>query len=200
MPKLIDYGVRFELVREAVVRVTLRDGTGAVTVSGVAADLQVSPATLRRLLASPGVLPWLGLQLIARRQRTRRLVRTTASVMDPAHELPRSCRSLELELPVDEERAAEARAWAGLTSIGATSSVEEMRVDRATLLSHLVGDVLDALDLEAEVREVERVRLQALVDGLSTAAAGESATPDLIAGALRRHMFTMTPPGLQHVA
>lgn len=115
MPKLIDYGVRFELMREAVVRLAAREGAAAVTLARVATEMNVSSHTLRRALARADALPVLGLGLIERQRRHRWL--TTPGprrIGSPA--LSRANATLALELPLNPARIEETRAWTALTT------------------------------------------------------------------------------------
>ncbi len=71
MPRLIDWGVRYDLIREAVVRIAARDGAGAVTPDTVAAELACSTSTLRRTVVPIQGMSVMGLDWI-QRQRVQR--------------------------------------------------------------------------------------------------------------------------------
>lgn len=113
MPKLIDYAVRFELMREAVLAIAARDGAQGVSAATVAKYMGVSADTIRRSVVSPAVLPHMGLELVARRRRVRRLMHGRGG--QEAGSLAAALSRLQVELPLDEVRLEEARAWASLT-------------------------------------------------------------------------------------
>jgi hypothetical protein len=113
MPKLIDYGVRFELMREAVLAIAAREGAQAVSAATVARHMRVSADTIRRSVASPAVLPHMGLELVARRRRVRRLMHGRGG--QEAGSVEAALTRMQVELPLDDVRLEEARAWASLT-------------------------------------------------------------------------------------
>jgi AraC-like DNA-binding protein len=71
MPRIVIYVDRFEGIREAVYRITLRDGVDAINLAAVATELQMSSRTIQRLVSSTEALPFLGLQWAERLARYR---------------------------------------------------------------------------------------------------------------------------------
>ena len=69
MVRVLDYGVRIEQAREAVLAIVARDGVAALNQVSLAAELGLSLATVKRSVSSAKVLPRLGVDLLARRFR-----------------------------------------------------------------------------------------------------------------------------------
>jgi len=184
MPKLIDWGVRFELIREAVVRVAARDGGAAVTIDAVAAELNVSGSTLRRTLASPDVLPHLGVEWIV---RLRRYAWFNQETTVERGTLERAFQAVRSELPSDVEELDRERAWAALTVVGASDRVARVREAHDEHLDALVAAVVARLGLERMQGEFEALRLRALMDGLVAAACRDSITPEQMLAVFDRH-------------
>ncbi len=113
MPKLIDCGVLFDLIREAVVRLAALGGVRAVTLTAVAAYLHVSPSTLRRTLLSPDVLPEMGVAWIERQRQYPRFRGRPKGMVHGSVE--HALLVISRELPTDEERLEHERAWRELT-------------------------------------------------------------------------------------
>jgi AcrR family transcriptional regulator len=185
MPKLIDWGVRFELIREAVMRVAARDGGAAVTVDSVAAELNVSGSTLRRTLASSDVLPYLGVEWIV---RLRRYAWFNQEAAVERGTLERAVRAVRSELPRDAEDLDRERAWAALTVVGSSDRVAKVRADYHEHLDELVTRVVARLEPDEERREFEARRLRALMDGLVAAACRSDLTTEQMLGVFDRHM------------
>ena len=128
MPKLIDYAMRFDFLREAAFDVTLGRGVEALSRRSVAAALGTSVNTVRRLLAEDVDLVRLAADEVDRRRRHGRLGRLRdAEPVDAAVHLLRKC------LPDTEARVAEELVW--LRLVLATATVPEDR-DRDGLLVH----------------------------------------------------------------
>jgi hypothetical protein len=175
MPKLIDWGVRYELIREAVVRVAARDGLGGVSLPAVAAELRMSPSTLRRTVEPVDALPQMGAGLLARLRRQRRYLRGC----------PRGAANgsvehmvwvLTAELPTDEEDLAGQRAWFELTGIGADESSAELRRADETYVDALIAGVLAKLGSDETTRIEQSILLRAVLDGLIAARCRETVT------------------------
>src|SRR6478735_5772793 len=139
MPRLIDWGVRFELIREGVVRVAARDGGAAVTIASVAAELHVSGSTLRRTLDSSGALPGLGVAWI---ERLRQYSRHGAIKAFEAGTVDRVVAAIRCELPSNEEELECERAWAELTGVGAAARCRELRDEHNEHLDRLMTAVM----------------------------------------------------------
>jgi len=69
MVRFLDYAVRIEQAREAVLAIVARDGVAALNQVTLAAELGLSLATVKRSISSSRVLPRLGVELLARRFR-----------------------------------------------------------------------------------------------------------------------------------
>jgi AcrR family transcriptional regulator len=185
MPRLIDYGVRFELIREAVVRVAAREGGAGVTIGSVAAELKVSGSTLRRTIDSSAVLPGLGVAWIDRMRQYPRfqlgktLERGTAE---------RVIRTIRRELPIDDEELERERAWLALTGIGASGRCRESRDAHHAYLEGLSTLVVEQLVPDEARREFEATRLSALVDGLVAAACRGGISLEQMHATFDRHM------------
>jgi len=190
MPKLIDWGVRFDLMREAVVRLAARGGAGAVTLPAVAAELRVSPSTLRRTLDSPAVLAPMGVAWIARQRRYPRYRGRPKGVEhgSPEH----AAVLLARELPDGDESLERERAWRELTGRDACPEVIELRDDHDAYLdalaNHAVGVTLpDATSLQREV-----ILLRAVMDGLTAAACRGSITLEQAHDALDHYLAALS--------
>ena len=167
MPRLIDYGVRFELTREAVIAVTLREGAAAVNLQTVSRELGVSVATVRRFLASAGALPQLGLEHIERQRRNRRMNGGGVSLLtNPSAQ--RLMAAVRLELPLTEQRLEEARVWDALVTAYPGPVIDKFEERERRVRGHLFGALLHRLELPEEQRPLELLRLTAVMTGLTT--------------------------------
>jgi AcrR family transcriptional regulator len=189
MPKLIDYGVRFELIREAVVRVAARDGSAGVTLERIAAELQMSPSTLRRCLRSPDVLPELGAAKLARDKQYRRFLRGNPVRIERGS-LEHARYRLWSELPLDEELTEHARAWSELVVHGTGDRIAQLRSEHDALMDALVRDVVQRSGVPTTRHEIEQVRLRALVDGLTAAVCSGRRTSADLERCLEAHVAT----------
>jgi AcrR family transcriptional regulator len=177
MPRLIDWGVRFELIREAVVRVAARDGVAAVSIASVAAELHVSGATLRRTLDSPDVLPRMGAESLARERRYRRYIRGRPPGVEHGS-VEHVVWILVAELPRDEQDLEQQRAWVQLTGTGASKACAELRSRDEDYLDALMPEVLGRLGTLVATRSQQAIRLRALIDGLVAALCREGVSVD----------------------
>jgi hypothetical protein len=120
VPKLVDYAVRFDFLREGAFEVVLRQGVAALSRRAVADALGTSVNTVRRLLAEDAHLVSLAADEVDRRRRNGRLSRLRdAEPVDAAVHLLRKC------LPDTEARVAEELVW--LRLVLATTQVPEDR-------------------------------------------------------------------------
>ena len=187
MPKLIDWGVRFDLMREAIVRIAARDGASAVCLASVAAELQISSSTLRRALSSPDVLPDMGVLWIAR-QRVRRTWRRGPQHGTEHGSVEHAIWCLVTEVPMHEEDVERERAWMHLTAAGASERTRKMRAEHDEVVDQLVRGVLVLIGSEAASRDHHATRLRALVDGLTLALCRSSITPEQARECLDAHL------------
>ena len=185
MPRLIDWGVRFELIREAVVRVAARDGGAAVTIASVAAELHVSGSTLRRTLDSSDVLPGLGAAWI---ERLRQYSRFGVIKSFEAGTAERVIQAIRCELPSNEEGLERERAWLALAVVGATARCSQLRDEHNEHLDRVAAVVVARLVTDEERREFEAMRLRALVDGLIAAICRGSTSLEQMHATFDRHM------------
>jgi hypothetical protein len=185
MPKLVDLGVRFEFIREAVVRVAARDGGAAVTIASVAAELRVSGSTLRRTLDSSAALPGLGVVWI---ERLRQYSRYGALKSFEVETVARVVGAIRCELPSNEEELECERAWAELTGVGAAGRCRELRDGHNEHLDRLAAAAGARLVLDGERREFEATRLRALLDGLIAAVCRGSLSLEQMHAVFERHM------------
>jgi AcrR family transcriptional regulator len=192
MPKLIDYSVRFELIREAVVRVAARDGGRAVDLARIAAELQVSPSTLRRLLRSADVLAETGVVLVARKRQYQRFLRKRPKGV-PEGSLAHVRFLLSIELPLDDEEIEWARAWAELTITGTGDCIVQLREAHDSYLDGLATKAVTMLAIPTARRELEAIRLRALLDGLTAAACAGRATAEQLEACLETHLSEICP-------
>jgi hypothetical protein len=186
MPKLIDWGLRFDLMREAVVRLAAGSGAGAVTLAAVAAELQVSPSTLRRTLSAPDVLANMGVDYIARQRQYLRFRSRPKGVEHGSIE--HVAWVIRRELPTDEEARERERAWRELTTLGASPRSIELRDEHAAFLDSLANSVIELLLPCSASKDLEVPRLRALMDGLTSAACRGSITVELMLAVLDRHL------------
>jgi hypothetical protein len=195
MPRLIDWGVRFELIREAVVRIAAREGSGAVTIDSVAAELRVSSTTLRRTLSppTPEVLRGMGLDYIVRMRRIRSYMigRPPGSELDSVEHI---AWVLANEIPTDEQHLEQEQAWVQLTFLGAGEASVEHRVQHDAYLDSFVRGCLARLGTEEATREVVAIHLRALVDGLTSALCRSSISGEEATDCLTTHLRRLTPP------
>lgn len=186
MPKVVDYAIRFECIREAVYDIVLRDGVAAISLAAVAEELSMSESILRRLMASATDLPELGMQWVQRREVTRwrskdHQLRGTSPAIEGANAL------LAL-LPSTDETCADARArrllLRGFPASGwaRSATAEDQRV-LAVLVELAVPP-----DLDEERRAFESARLTALVIGAREAACTGEITPEDAVSMVRRHL------------
>ncbi len=180
MPKLIDWGVRYELIREAVVRIAASKGAGGVSFASVAAELHISVSTLRRTLDSPSVLPQMGVSLLARARRQRRYMRGCPHGVERGS-VEHVVWTLTSELPIDEEGLEQERAWVQLTGPGAGGACAELRRDDDDYLDALVRSALKRLGTD---EASQAIHLRALLDGLSAARCREALTVEEALGCL----------------
>jgi AcrR family transcriptional regulator len=198
VPKLIDHGERREELAEATWRVILRDGVGGASVRTVAAEAGRSVGSLRHVFASRSELLVFALQLVIDRATAR-----VASVLPlPTAVLEVEAVAAEL-LPLDRERRAEMEVYLALFT--AASSDPDLRgvrdaAHRTTrdACRWMVERLDNGADLAVDAdRELEAVRLHALIDGLAAHLVYEPADADgewarLV---LERHVRSLREPG-----
>ncbi|MEO5651196.1 MAG: hypothetical protein ABIN79_13990 [Marmoricola sp.] len=190
MPRLIDYGARFELAREAVLAVTLRDGAAAVNMQTVSRELGVSVATVRRFVSNAQGLPQLGLGFIERRRMVRRFTGGgVAALRDPP--LQRLMAAVRLELPLTEGQLAQDRAWEALVAANSGPTIDKFVEDQQAEWQHLAGAVIVALGVPEAQRPLEVATLIALMNGLLVQLVSAEITPGIAIAVIDPHLFDL---------
>lgn len=187
MPKLIDYSLRFELIREAVVRIAARDGGRAVNLATIATEMQVSQSTLRRMLRSTDVLAETGVVWLARNRQRQRFLHKRPKTIQPGS-LAHVKWVMWKELPLDAEEVEWARAWAELVATGAGVRITELRADHERWLDSLVAEAVAMLAVPVARSGLARVHLRALIDGLTAAVCAGRITPEQLQACLDVHL------------
>ncbi len=193
MPRLIDWGVRYELIREAVVRIAARQGAAAVTVDSVSAELKISTTTLRRTVIPLEMLAEMGVVWIDRQRGFRTYLRGRPDGSERGS-VEHMAWVLLAEIPTDADHLEQERAWAQLTHVGASEHTAELLAGRHRYLDGLVRRCLEQLGTEETAREREAIHLRALVDGLTAAACRSGVTPDDAMGCLTDYLRGLRSP------
>ncbi|GAA2600593.1 TetR/AcrR family transcriptional regulator [Streptomyces tubercidicus] len=205
MPKIVDPEARRRAVAQAVLRVVGRQGVEGASLRNVADEAGLAIGSVRHYFSDHDeVLLFAMAELNARIEgRVRGHVER---LLDPGAGAERRARVEELLvefLPLDAERREEGMLWQAFTTAARTRpglrpyAVALESGLRALLLrvlrgSQEAGGLPDDLDLE-----LETLRLSALLDGLTLQATlePERITPDVLRGALRRHLETLRRDG-----
>jgi hypothetical protein len=177
MPRLIDWGARFGFIREAVVRLAAGGGASAVTIPAVAAQLGVSSATLRRALAEPDILPWMGADWIARERHYRRFLRGVPRGTERGS-VGHGVWLLRSELPEDPEDRERELAWPQLVHPGAGESILKLQASEDEYVESLIHEVLQLLGTEETTRPAQQTMVRAVLDGLKLALVRERVSPE----------------------
>ena len=221
MVRVLDYGVRIEQAREAVLAIVARDGVAALNQVTLAAELGLSLATVKRSISSSRVLPRLGVDLLARRFRrevTRQgwpdireefdcavasqagalaLGPLEGSVADEGtrDEWVTALRALWCALPCDDSAAEDARSWATLTAAfsGCDDMIRELRDERQAWIAGLVEDVVARFPAPVASRDHEVTLLLAVVTGLIDGASRGRLAPHSARDALVCYALTRVP-------
>lgn len=179
MPRLIDHGERREQLAEATWRVIVRDGVGAASVRNVAAEAGQSTGSLRHIFSSQAQLLVFALQLVVERASER------VAALPPGPTAVATVQAVAAELlPLDRERRAEMEVYLALFADANANA--ELRAPRDAAHRSVRGacrwmiDLLDnGTDLAPDAdRELEAIRLHALVDGLAAHLIYEPAEKD----------------------
>jgi AcrR family transcriptional regulator len=169
MPKIVDHEARRAELAAAVWRLASREGLGAVTLRGVAAEAGWSTGALAHYFADKEELLVFAFETVADRVG-RRIVRAAEHARDPL-ELLRA--QLVEGLPIDAERRAEVRVWFAFLGLAETRprltkvGREAYRVWRDRVAKTLAaGQRQDLVDGSIDPGR-EAAALIALVDGLA---------------------------------
>lgn len=172
--------------------ITLREGPAAITLPAVAAEMQTSLSSLRRILRSADALPRLGLQWVEARQRSRAFYRWSGELTgsDP---LRRAVNGLLRMIPSTEAMADEARVWRALVEAHERqqSWAREARDGHEQNLEVNCLRIAAAVypDVDAQARELERLR--ALADGATLRICAGVLSPEEGATLVRRHVVDL---------
>lgn len=168
MPKLIDHSERRAHLATATWRVILRDGVAGVSVRTVAAEARLSTGSLRHVFASQSELLIFALQLVVDRASERLMglpLRATALEMVKA--------VADQLMPLDRERRAEMEVYLALfTAANANPDLREARDAAHRKVRDVCRWMIEELDDRGALqvgadRELETIRLHALIDGLA---------------------------------
>ncbi|GAA1508134.1 TetR/AcrR family transcriptional regulator [Nocardioides humi] len=168
MPRTIDHDARRQQIGEAVWRLVLREGVGAVSLRTVAAEADLVLGSLRHSFPTKAELLAFAMRLAHERAAAR--VARHAGVQDPRRRVVAALREL---LPLDDERTVEMRVHLALMAEGP-------RHEELTALADAAHDAIRGLCLRCltELRDAglvapdrhlgrETTALHALVDGLA---------------------------------
>ncbi|WP_134767208.1 TetR family transcriptional regulator C-terminal domain-containing protein [Nocardioides sp. 1609] len=181
MPRLIDHAARRAELAEAVWRVIVRDGVGAVSVRTVAAEAGVSAGSLRHVLPSKGLMLAAAMDLVVERATARfqahaPVLASRADVVALLGEMLPLDEERRLEMQIHLALAAEAAGHPELSHVRAGPDGAVRSGCRTLLdLAHRDGHLRRGLDLDAET-----TRLHVLLDGLAFHLLGDVIT---VAGA-----------------
>jgi AcrR family transcriptional regulator len=197
MPKLIDHDERREQLAQATWRVILRDGVGAASVRTVAAEAGRSAGSLRHVFATQSELLVFALQLVVERATAR----VAALLPLPAGVAAVEAVAAEL-LPLDRERRAEMEVYLALfTAANVNADLRGVRdgAHRTTrdACRWMVAQLDNGVDLAPGAdRELEALRLHAVIDGLAAHLVYEpaDADPEWAHRALVRHIRSLGAP------
>jgi AcrR family transcriptional regulator len=189
MPRAIDHDQRRRQIGEAVWRIVLTEGVGAVSLRTVAAEAGLVLGSLRHSFPTKTELLAFAMEL-AHTNATARVMRHQAT-RDPR----RWSRSVLHELlPLDDERTVEMRVHVAL--MGETPAhprLAEVADEAHEAIHHLCRQVLEVLrdtGLVAAGGDLKRetVTLHALVDGLALHAVRDPRMRRAAARALDAHL------------
>lgn len=193
MPKLIDHDARQQEIAEAVWRLILREGVGAVSIREVAAEAGLSTGSVRHVFPSKSALLGYSMRLIHERAAER-----AASHVDVT-EVRKSALAILCEfLPLDDLRRCEMLVNLALIAespgdpeLGAIAADAQIafRTGCTNIVRGLSGSGLVAAGRDLSV---EAARLHALVDGLAMhALVGGGDTPESAVAVLEAHIDSL---------
>jgi AcrR family transcriptional regulator len=169
VPKIVDHEARRAELAAAVWRLASREGLGAVTMRGVAAEAGWSTGALGHYFADKEELLVLAFETVADRVG-KRVVKAAERTRDPL-ELVRT--QLAEGLAIDAERRAEVRVWFAFLGLAETrpqlakAGRDAYRLWRDRVVKTLVTAQRQGLVDESIDPAREAAALIALVDGLA---------------------------------
>lgn len=179
-------GERRRIVSEAAARVLARNGLGALSVRGVAAEAGLPPSTVRYVFPTQASVRTHALEAVFD-ATTRRV----DAVPETLPDRERARRILLELLPLDEERLIELDVYLALGNAALTDPELRPALDRvASDMRQWTEQIVRLVGVPEDERVFEARRLHALIDGLamhvSRLAPGESG--DWAIGVLDRHL------------
>ncbi|NHA01151.1 TetR family transcriptional regulator [Nocardioides sp. W3-2-3] len=196
MPRTIDHEERRQRIGEAVWRIVLRDGVGAVSLRTVASEADLVLGSLRHELPDEDRVCSRSRWSLAHERAAARVARH-AAMRDPWR---RTRAALHEVMPLDDERRVEMRVHLALM---AESPAHERLAEFAAAAHDAIrGLCLDALTV---LRDAGRVRadldlrratdtLHALLDGLALHAMYDPRRRRVAVRALDEHLASLAPP------
>ncbi|MEA3568608.1 TetR/AcrR family transcriptional regulator [Paenibacillus phoenicis] len=193
MPKLVDHEQRKQIIAEATWRVILKQGMEGATVRNIAKEAGLSPGALRHDFNSQEELLCYAMNLVKERA-TERIIEISALDLPP---LEKVLRILQEVVPTREETRAEAEVWMAFTAYfrhkpGKFDARHDGLYD---LMQRLITTMDQHGLLQAGLdREMETVRLHALIDGITLHALLDPlrVDPDKINRVLKAHLDSIT--------
>jgi AcrR family transcriptional regulator len=178
MPKVVDHEARRRELAAAVWRVISARGPQAVTIREVAAEAGWSSGALRHYFANKEDLQVFAFRLAGERAAAR--IR--------AHGGEPLDRLLEHALPLDDERADEARIW--FAFVGQASSNPRLQEELEAAYRWIADWVASQLPADLADRRTVAALLFAAVDGIAVQALAspQAMTPARQRAALRLHV------------
>jgi AcrR family transcriptional regulator len=197
VPKLIDHDQRRRELAEAVWRVIVREGVGAVSVRSVAAEAGVSTGSLRHVLPTKSGLLAAAMGLVIDNATERFLahphrVATVAQAVAWLSEMLPLDAQRRVELQIQLALVAEAAGHPDLRALLEAPGDAVRRGCQSVLALGVESGLFRAgLDLEDEA-----TRLHVLLDGLAFHLVGGSsaATPELARQLLTEHLDELRRP------
>jgi AcrR family transcriptional regulator len=197
VPKLIDHDQRRRELAEAVWRVIVREGIGAVSVRSVAAEAGVSTGSLRHVLPTKSGLLAAAMGLVIDNATERFLAHPPRVVT-----VAQAVAWLSEMLPLDAQRRVELQIQLALVAEAAAHPDLQALVEepgdavRRGCLSVLAAGVESGLFRAGLDLEEEATRLHVLLDGLAFHLVGGSsvATPSLARQLLTEHLEGLRAP------
>ena len=192
MPRTIDHTERRERIGEAVWRLVLRDGVGAVSLRTVAAEADLVLGSLRHSFPTKAELLAFAMELAHERAAAR--IAARRGIRDPRRRVIAALHEL---LPLDDERTVELRVHLALMGEGPRHELLLELADTASVaIGELCHDALVLLREEGLVRpdvdlERARITLHALIDGLALHAMRDARQRRAVVRALDDHLRSL---------
>ncbi len=194
MPRTIDHDERRQQIGEAVWRLVLREGVGAVSLRTVAAEAGLVLGSLRHSFPTKTELLAFAMQLAHERAGAR--VARHGDLPDPRRRLVAALHEL---LPLDDERTVEMRVHLALLAESpGHARLGELADDAHDAIRRLCRSGLALLRDEGLVRadlDLARatVTLHALLDGLALHAVRDPRRRRGVVRALDEHLDSLAP-------